>query len=87
MISEREYLMGLKLTFEGLDWSVSDDSRIISMVSKCLNADDLNHAIKETHQILRNAKVNDISQLKNIPVEVTFEDNKFKNFRILTEVL
>ena len=33
------------------------------------------------------AKVNSIDKLKGIPVEVTFEDNMLKEWRILTEVL
>lgn len=45
---------------------------------------DLSYKIAE---ILRQAKVNDISKLKGIPVEVTFENNCIKDWRILEEVL
>lgn len=38
-------------------------------------------------KILKDAKCNYISELKNKPVEVTIERNTFKSFRILTEVL
>lgn len=38
-------------------------------------------------ELLSAAKVNNISQLKGKPVEVTIENNTFKSFRILTEVL
>ena len=37
--------------------------------------------------ILRNAKCNYVSELKNKPVEVTIVKGTFKDFRILTEVL
>jgi hypothetical protein len=37
--------------------------------------------------LLKKAKVQDVMQLTNIPVELTFEDNTLKDWRILTEVL
>ena len=37
--------------------------------------------------LLNQAKVRDISKLKNIPVEVTMDGNTFYSFRILKEVL
>jgi len=37
--------------------------------------------------LLKDAKVRDISQLKNIPVEVRLDGNSFYDFRILKEVL
>ncbi|MEQ3613526.1 hypothetical protein, partial [Mediterraneibacter gnavus] len=44
-------------------------------------------SVRNVHQILKDAKVNYVSELINKPVEVTIEDNTFKDFRILTEVL
>ena len=38
-------------------------------------------------RIMKEAKVRDLSQLKNIPVEVTIERMKLYSWRILTEVL
>lgn len=38
-------------------------------------------------KILKDAKVNYVSELLGKPVEVTLEDGVFKDFRILTEVL
>lgn len=43
--------------------------------------------IEELDKILRDAKVNYVSDLVNKPVEVVIESNTFKDFRILTEVL
>ena len=44
-------------------------------------------SIEEVNRILKDAKVNYVSELLNKPVEVTMECNTFKDFRILTEVL
>ena len=38
-------------------------------------------------KLLKQAKVNDINDLLNIPVEITFEKNMLKTWRILEEVL
>lgn len=38
-------------------------------------------------EILNDAKVNYVLELIGKPVEVEIENNRFKNFRILTEVL
>ena len=43
--------------------------------------------LDELYEILKDAKVNYVSQLVGKPVEVEIEDNMFKDFRILTEVL
>lgn len=37
--------------------------------------------------LMATAKVNDITRLADIPVEVTFDGNTLKSWRILTEVL
>ena len=44
-------------------------------------------SVEKVYQILKDAKVNYVSQLVNKPVEVTIDKNCFKDFRILTEVL
>lgn len=41
----------------------------------------------DIEKILNDAKVNYVSELKGKPVEVEIENNRFKSFRILTEVL
>lgn len=50
-------------------------------------ADAIVESVEFVNKILKDAKVNYVSQLINKPVEVTIEDNTFKDFRILTEVL
>jgi hypothetical protein len=44
-------------------------------------------AIKKIDKILVDAKVDKVSDLVGIPVEVTFESNCIKDWRILTEVI
>lgn len=43
--------------------------------------------LKRLSDVLKQAKVNTVDKLKNIPVEVTLEGNTFKSWRVLTEVL
>jgi len=88
---DRPFLFGLQLTFkmegagvqgfytvnlsEDCKWEIADRSlTIVEMV-------------EFVDSTLENAKVNHVSELKNIPVEITFNGNCFKSFRILTEVL
>lgn len=37
--------------------------------------------------LLKSAKIDDLQKLKNIPVQITFENSVLKSWRILTEVL
>ena len=50
-------------------------------------ADAIVKTVEFVNKILKDAKVNYVSELINKPVEVTIENNTFKDFRILTEVL
>ena len=43
--------------------------------------------MRKVGKILHQAKVDDVAQLKNKPVEVIFEGNMLKEWRILEEVL
>lgn len=89
--------MGLSLTFEGKDWGVSkficggwNNSINPSEYSKWNEDDRSDNRIKminEIDKVLTDAKVDHVSQLKNKPVEVEFEGNVIKEWRILTEVL
>lgn len=56
-------------------WTEQD--RLNQLGEMCLKIDKL----------LTEAKVSSLDKLKGIPVEVTIENNTFKDFRILTEVL
>lgn len=88
------FLMGLQLdfSFDGLGCSCGG-KYTVNIGSGCKWNDQnerqatITKHIDEVHQILTAAKVNYVSQLVGKPVEVTIEDNTFKDFRILTEVL
>lgn len=48
---------------------------------------NLAESLDRLAKILKDAKVNYVSEMLGKPVEVTLEDGIFKDFRILTEVL
>lgn len=93
-ISDYPMYMGLllKFTFDG-NCHVGDGGMFTTSMSKgCKwSAEERRLAIEErmdaVYKLLDDAKVRTVSQLKNKPVEITVENNTFKDFRILTEVL
>lgn len=54
---------------------------------KTVNMETVAQNVKFINDTLKAAKVNYISELMDKPVVVTIENNCFKDFRILTEVL
>lgn len=94
-IKDYPFLVGLQLYFHlGNGCSIGDGGKYTVNLSdgcKWKNSDERNIAIAEsvdfTNQLLEDAKVSYISELVGKPVEVTIENNIFKDFRILTEVL
>ena len=56
-------------------------------MKKTNREESITKSVEEVNQILKDAKVNYVSELVNKQVEVTMENNTFKDFRILTEVL
>ena len=93
----QECMFGLSLTFEGSFGGVCDfisgywyESITISEYTKWTEEDRSRariEMIKRVDKILSDAKVSSISELKNKPVEVIFENSQLKEWRILTEVL
>lgn len=91
---DRPFLMGLQLGFSMNGCGVmSGGQYTVNMSKECKwdSKEEREHTITKyvdnVYEILKQAKVNYVSQLKNIPVEITIENNTFKDFRILTEVL
>jgi hypothetical protein len=92
--SMRDYpfQLGLQLGFSMSGSGVMDGGKYtVNMSPDCFweigtrhsnLAESLDHL-----KILKDAKVNYVSDLVGKPVEVTLEDSMFKDFRILTEVL
>lgn len=87
-------MLGLSLTFGGQGWGVGDFrgtwAEPPSEHAKWTVEDQM-RIFAETVVLLRDtlkaAKVQTVDQLKGIPVEVEFEGNVLKSWRILTEVL
>ncbi len=93
-IRDYPFLIGLQVGFK-----LADGCGIMDGGQYCVNIDKacrweeserqraITVRIEDIYKILKDAKVNYISELKNKPVEVEIEKNTFKSFRILTEVL
>lgn len=85
--------IGLQLGFRMGGSAVMDGGKYTVNISPEAKWKELNReatitkTIEEVDRILKDAKVNYVSELENKPVEVTMENNTFKDFRILTEVL
>ena len=92
-IRDYPFLIGLQLGFRMGGSSVMDGGKYtVNISTECKWKDftreaTITKSIEEVNRILEDAKVNYVSELLNKPVEVTMENNTFKDFRILTEVL
>ena len=93
-IHDMPFLFGLQLGFSMSGCGIMDGgSGCVNIGPTCKwsspDARSLAIAVMvdRTHGILKDAKVNYVSELVGRPVEVTIVDNTFKDFRILTEVL
>lgn len=89
------FLFGIKLTFKLADGhSIGCGGHYTVNMSPECKWEDQNermtaivNAMGYALKILNDAKVNDVSELLDKPVEVCIENGTFKDFRILTEVL
>ena len=92
-VKDYPFMLGLQLKFQFKGSGVGCGGKYTINISKTCRWDesDRQEAITkkadELYEILKDAKVNYVSQLVGKPVEVEIEDNMFKDFRILTEVL
>lgn len=94
-VRDYPFLFGLQLTFSLSDGSgVGSGARYtVNISNECIwdtpdeREKTITKLIDEVANIMKDAKVDDISDLKNKPVEVTIERSMFVQFRILTEVL
>lgn len=90
---DRPFLFGLQLGFSFQGGSVGDGGKFTVNISpecrweKGEREAAITSMIEKIDGILKDAKVNSVSKLLGKPVEVTLENNTFKDFRILTEVL
>lgn len=60
---------------ENAQWNVDDQELALGKMSL------------RVIELLSKAKVDDVSKLRNVPIEVTFDGNALKAWRVLTEVL
>lgn len=93
-VRDYPFLIGLQLGFKLGDGTYVMDGGIntINISEECKWEEAEREAaitvsVEKVYQILKDAKVNYVSELINKPVEVTIDKNCFKDFRILTEVL
>ncbi|WP_149692918.1 hypothetical protein [Bacillus cereus] len=91
----RPFLMGLQLEFrfDGNSGVNCGGKHLINVSDHCnWDSEEQKNAafqkvIKDVHKILEEAKVNTVSELVGKPIEIIIEDQMYKSFRILTEVL
>lgn len=93
-VSDYPFLVGLILSFGGDGWGEGDGGRYtVNIGDACKwsspteRQETIAHMVDQVNAILTAAKVDSVSGLTGKPVEVTFDGNMFKDFRILTEVL
>ena len=90
---DRPFLYGLMLGFSFPGAGIFDGGKYTVNISPNCHWDESERQEAITKQaenlrdILKDAKCNHVSELKNKPVEVTIQNGIFKSFRILTEVL
>lgn len=93
IMKDHPFLMGLQLGFSMGGIGVMDGGKYTVNISSDCRWDDqkrqetITRKIEDLYKILKDAKVNYVSQLIGKPVEITLHDNCFQDFRILTEVL
>lgn len=93
-IKDYPFLIGLQLGFKlGDGGCVMDGGKYTVNIDKKCRWEESERqqavtvTVEDLYKVLKDAKVNYVSQLKGKPVEVEIESNTFKSFRILTEVL
>ena len=93
----QDCMLGIHFTLGGKGWGVGDtksawDAERIecSSYAKWTEEDrskEYDQIMRYVSKLLKDAKVDSIDQLKDIPIECTFEGTLLKEWRILTEVL
>lgn len=91
---DRDFLMGVQLGFSLNGCFISDGGKYTVNISEHCRweTSEREHVVCKTlgddiAKLLKDAKVNYVSELVGKPVEVVIENNMFKDFRILTECL
>jgi hypothetical protein len=93
----QDAMLGLSVSLGDGSWGVGDfkgnwDAELIKHTEHTKWTEEdrskgYNETMRFVSKLLKEAKVDTIDKLKNIPVEVTFDGNLLKEWRILTEVI
>lgn len=93
----QDAMIGLHVTLGNNDWGVGDsrsarDAESIKWSENCKWTEDdrdkqYAELLRYLSKLLKDAKVDSVDKLKGIPVEVTFDGNMLKEWRVLAEVL
>lgn len=93
----QECMLGISVTLSGESWGCGDfkggwDAEQIKHTKHTQWSEtdrDKNYSdtMRFISKLLKDAKVSSVDKLKGIPVEVKFDGNLLKEWRILTEVL
>ena len=94
MVRDYPFLTGIQFGFKlGDGCGIMDGGKYTVNISKDCKWDRAEResaitiSVERIYECLKDAKVNYVSELIGKPVEVTIENNTFRDFRILTEVL
>ncbi len=86
--------IGVSFMLGGEGWGVGDfwGSWFIKRSDYCKWTEeeritDLGKTVMRLHQLLADAKKEKVSELKGVPIEITFENRTLKSWRVLSEVL
>ena len=93
----QDAMLGLSVTLSANGWGVNDfvgnwDAELIKCTENTKwTEEDRDKGYSDTmrfvSKLLKEAKVDNVSKLKGVPVECSFEGTMLKEWRILTEVL
>jgi hypothetical protein len=93
----QDAMIGLHVTLGSDSWGVEDscsawDAESIKWSENSNWTEDdrdkqYAEILRYLSKLLKDAKVDSVDRLKGIPVEVTFDGNMLKKWRVLTEVL
>jgi hypothetical protein len=90
----QDTMIGISFTLEGKgggcgdfwgEWAFKHDNAMKWTEQERING--LGKMVMKINNLLQEAKVTSVDKLKNIPIEITFENLKLKSWRVLTEVL
>jgi hypothetical protein len=93
----QDAMLGINFELGGDGWGVNTDfygtwATFVKCDERCKwtekdRDEEYAKALRKLGELLSDAKVRDISELKGIPIECSFDANKLVSWRVLKEVL